>query len=74
MSNEIIKPPDNTLAPEVKFTGKRMYVKFSSSCLKQDKVIFNHNKTANIYIVHGLKSTANNFDPTLQNFMLAAVK
>ena len=74
MSNEIIKSPDNTLAPEVKFTGKRMYVKFSSSCLEQDKVIFNHNKTANIYIVYGLKSTVNNFDPTLQNFMLGAVK
>ena len=36
LSNEVFKPLDNSLAPEVKFTGKRMYVKFSRSCLKQD--------------------------------------
>ena len=74
MSNEVIKPPDNTLAPEVKFTGKRMYVKFSESCLKQGKVTFNHKKTVNIYIVYDLKSTVNNFDRTLQNCLLGAVK
>ena len=35
LSNESIKPPDNKLAPTVKYTGKRMYVNFSGSCLKQ---------------------------------------
>ena len=67
MSNEVIKPPDKSLAPTVKFTGKRMFVKFSRSCLKQDKVTFNHGKTVNICIAYDLKSSINNFDPTLQN-------
>ena len=34
-----------------------MRVKFHGSCLKQDKVIFNYEKVANIYIVYPLKST-----------------
>ena len=74
LSNEVIIPPNNILAPEVKFTGKIMYVKFSGSCLKQDKITFNHKKTVNIYIVHDLKSTLNNFDPTLQNCLFGAIK
>ena len=40
----MIKPPDDSLAPAVRYAGKRMYVKFSGSCLKQDKVTFNHKK------------------------------
>ena len=74
MSNEVIKPPDNTLAPEVKFTGKRMYIKFSGTCLKQGKVTFSHKKTVNIYIVYDLQSSLNNFAFTLQNCLLGAVK
>ena len=74
MSNEFIKPPNNTLAPPVKFTGKRMYVKFSGSCLKQDKVTFNHGKTVNIYIAYNLKSSLDNFDSTVQNCLFGAVK
>ena len=42
LSNEVIKSPANNLAPKVKFTGKTMYVKFSGSFLKQDKVRFSH--------------------------------
>ena len=49
LSNEVIKPPDNTLAPALKYTGKRMYVKFSESCLNQDKITFNHGKTEYIH-------------------------
>ena len=74
MFNEVIKPPDNSLAPAIKFAGKRMYVKFRGSCLKQDKFTFNHGKIMIIYIVHDLKSTLNNFDPTLQNCLFEAVK
>ena len=68
LSDEVIKPSDNTLAPTVKYTGKRMYVKFNGSCLTQDKITFNHIKIVNIYIVYHLKSSLNNFDPTLENF------
>ena len=74
MSNEVIKPLDNTLVPEGKFTGRRMYVKFSGSCLNQDKVTFNHKETVNIYVVYDLKSSLNNFNSTLQNCLFGAVK
>ena len=74
MSNEIIKPPNNTLAPTIKFAAEMMYVKFSGSCLKQDKITFNHGKTVNIYIVYDLKPSLNNFDPTLQNCLFGAIK
>ena len=72
MSNEVIKPPD-ALVPEVKFTGKRMYVRFSGSCLKQEKLTFNHKKL-NIYIAYDLESNLNNFDLTLKNCLFGAVK
>ena len=74
MSDEGIKPPGNTLAPEVKFNSKRMYVKLSGNCLKQDKVTFNHKKAVKIYIVYDLESNLNNFAPTLENCLFRAVK
>ena len=58
LSNEIIKPPDNTLVPIVKYAGKRIYVNFNGSFLKRGK-------TVNIYIFYDLKSNLNNFVPTL---------
>ena len=51
-----------------------MCVRFSESFLKQDKVTFNHGKTVNIYIAYDLKSSLNNFYPTLENFLFGAVK
>ena len=42
LSDEFIKSSNNSLAPIVKFTGERIYVKFSRSCLKQDNITFNH--------------------------------
>ena len=44
LSDEIIKTLHNTLAPELIYSGKRMYVKFNGSCLKQDKITFNNEK------------------------------
>ena len=78
LSNEIIKPPgtsNNSLAPTLKYTGKRMYVKFNGDCLKQGKITFNHGKIVNIYVVYDLKSTLNyNEDITLENCLSSAVK
>ena len=51
MSNDVIKARDNTLAPEYIYTGKRMYVKFNRSCLKQDKITINNVKIVNIYFM-----------------------
>ena len=44
LSNEIIKPSNNKLAPELIYSGKRMYVKLNGSCLEQDNITFNHGK------------------------------
>ena len=78
LSDEVIKPPvtsDNRLAPTLKYAGKGMYVKFNGSCLKQDKVTFNHGTIVNIYIVYDLKSTLNyDEDIALENCLFSAVK
>ena len=77
LSNQIIKPPttsNNSLAPTLKYTGKRMYAKFNGGCFKQDKIIFNHGKTVNLYIVYDLKLNLNNSDHTLQNCLFGPVK
>ena len=76
MSDEVIRPPttsNNSLAPTLKYAAKIMYVGFNGSCLKQDKITFNHGKIVNIYTVYDLKSTLNNFDPTLENCLFAAI-
>ena len=38
MSDEVIKPPDNSLAPTPGYDSKRMYLIFNGDCLKQDEV------------------------------------
>ena len=68
LSNETIKPPDNIL-------DKRMYVKFNGSCLKQDKITFNHGKILNIYVVNEI--TNNNpvsSYPTIENCLFGTIK
>ena len=55
MSNENIKVPYtaiNFLGPYLDYLGNKIRVKFSGSCLKQDKVTYNHEKILNIYIVY----------------------
>ena len=75
MSDEFIKPPANTLAPELINFGKKMRVTFNGSCLKQDQIKFDHGKIVNIYVVYALKSTLNyNEDITLENCLFGAVK
>ena len=57
LSNESIKPPttsDNSLTPILNYYGTKTKVSFDMSCLKQDKVTFNHGKIVNIYIVYKL--------------------
>ena len=76
--NDVIKSPDNSLAPAL-FTYnypnfQRAYPKFKGSCLKQDKITFNHANIITIYIVCDLESNLNNSDPTLKNCLFGAVK
>ena len=52
LSNESIKPPsapNNFLTPSLNYLGTKTRVKFSGSCLKQDKVTYNHGNIVNIY-------------------------
>ena len=62
MSNETIKPPttsDNGLSPILNYYGTKTKVSFDMSCLKQDKVTFNHGKIVNIYNVFEIIKIAN---------------
>ena len=65
--NDVIKSPDNTLAPGIESIGKKMHAKFKGGYLKQDKPAFNHGKIVNIYIVYDLESNLNNFDLAIEN-------
>ena len=54
LSNESIKPPsapDNFLTPSLNYLGTKIRVKFSGSCLKQDKVTYTYGNIVHIYIV-----------------------
>ena len=77
LSAEIIKPPktsDNSLTPELSYYGTKTRVKFTGSCLKQDKVTFNHGKVVNIYIIYELGASSSNINnPTLRNCLFGAV-
>ena len=72
MSNESIKPPsapNNFLTPSLDYLGTKTRVKFSGSCLKQDKVTYNHGNIVNIYIVYEINKKDKTVisDPTLEN-------
>ena len=78
LSAETIKSTittDNSLTPTMNYYYvAKIRVKFPGSCLKQEKVIFNHGKEVNIYIVYELgASGSNNSDPTLKNCLFVAV-
>ena len=75
LSDKIIKPPNNALALKLEHDGKRIYVKFNGSCLKQDKITFNHGKIVNIYIIYEIiKINAVNSNPTIENCLFRASK
>ena len=57
LSGETIKPParsDYKLNPQLSYCGNKKRVYFRGSCLKQDKITFNHGKIVNIYVVYEL--------------------
>ena len=57
LSDESIKPPatsDYKLNPKVNYYGTKTRLEFRGSCLKQDKIVFDHRKVVNIYIVYEL--------------------
>ena len=77
LSAKTIKPAtsDNSLTPTINYYySDEIRVKFTGSYLKQDKVIFNHGKVVNIYIVYELGASSSiDSDPTLKNCLFGAV-
>ena len=78
MSNENIAPPsapNNFLSPSLNYLGTKIRVKFSGSCLKQDKITYTHEKIVNIYIVYEVNSKDNTItsDFTSENCLFGAV-
>ena len=66
LSYENIKAPttnDYKLNPELSFFGTIAKVGFNASCLKQDKITYNHGKEVNIYIVYEISK-----DITISDF------
>ena len=75
LSAKVIKPPTtsyNSLTPTSNYYyPSKIRVKFAGSCLKQDKITFNHGKVVNTYIVYKLGvSCSSNSDPTIKNYLL----
>ena len=62
------------ITPELSFYGTKSKVEFNGSCLKQDKVTYNHGTIVNIYIVYKIDQnyTISTY-PTLENCLFGAV-
>ena len=69
-----IKTPNHSITPNLDYYGTKTRVEFNGSCLKQDKVTFNHGKVVNIYIVYEISKSINirNY-PTLENCLFGLV-
>ena len=59
---------------ELSFYGTKTRVEFNGSCLKQDKVTYNHGTIVNIYIFYEISRNYNiSSYPTLENCLFGAV-
>ena len=78
MSDEIVKAPstnNNRPAPKLSYFGTKTRVEFNGSCLKQDKIIFNHGTIVSTCIAYELSPNLN-YDEniTLESCLSGAVK
>ena len=76
LSNEFIKTPstsNNSLNSLLDYVNTRIRVKFSGSCLKQDKATHDPRTIVNIYIVYEIrKNHSISSYPTLENCLFGA--
>ena len=64
-----------SLTPEWSYYGTKTRVKFTGSCLKQNKITWTHGKIVNIHIVYELGASGSfDNDPTLKNCLFGAVR
>ena len=69
-----IKMLNHSFTANLSYYGTQKRVEFNGSCLKQDKVTFNHGKKLNISIVYEISKSINISDyPTLENCLFDAV-
>ena len=62
---------DNNLGQALSYIATKIRVKFSGSCLQQDKILFTHEKIVTISIIHEIRfSDSNNNYPALEYFCL----
>ena len=78
LSDENITPPSaphNFLNPSLSYLSTKTRVRFSGSCLNQDRVTNNNGKIVNIYIVFDINKNDNttSSDPTLEKLFFGAV-
>ena len=78
LSAESITPPsapNNFLNPSLNYLVTKIRVRFSGSCLKQDKIAYTHRKIVSIYIVFEINKKDNTIisDPTLESCLFGAV-
>ena len=79
LSDEVIKPrtiSNISLAPTLSYFGNKIEVKLDGIWLKQDKIIFSHGKTVNIYNLCkiNLQNYVGNSDLVLGNSLFGAVR
>ena len=74
MSDESIKPPsmsNKMFNPSVNYVGTKVRVKINGESLKQDKILFDHWKIVNIYIVYEVDRNVNiSSYPTLESLFV----
>ena len=64
---------DYSLHPQSSYLGTKTRLEFRESCLKQDKITYNHEKIVNIYIVYELDKISTKTSPTVVNYLFGAV-
>ena len=70
-----VKTSNHSITPNLDYYGTKRRVEFNGSCLKQDKITFNHGKVVNTYIVYEINKSINISDyPTLENCLFKVVR
>ena len=77
LSDEDIAAPtttDYSLNPQLSYFSTKTRVEFKGSCLKQDKIMYDHGKVVNIYIFYEISKDYDKSNyPKLENCLFGAV-
>ena len=70
-----IKKSSHSINSNLNYYGTETRVEFNGSCLKQDKVTFDHRKVLKTYIIYELAgSSSNDNDSTVRSSLFGAVR